>query len=108
MKSYLFLLLLVFIACDVEEKTDEIVLKDIPHDFLNKFHDIIEGCGGFFESCIAGKYLDLLFNLSREELEEIEQFALSPECYGDCVEIMKDVIKDEKILERECINLCKI
>ena len=38
MKSYLFLMLLIFIACNDEKKTDEIVLKDANHDILIKIN----------------------------------------------------------------------
>ena len=106
MKSYLFLLLLVFIACDVEEKTDEIVLKDIGHDFLEELYKIIEECGGLEdEDCIELKLMDIYYNLSSEEIAEIKNFLLSPECQNDCVEIFKDLIKDDSFTQQFCVNI---
>jgi len=107
MKSYLFLLLLVFIACDVEEKTDEIVLKDIGHDFLEDLLKIVQECGGLEEEdCIGQKLMDIYYNLSSEEIEEIKNFLLSPECQNDCVDIFKDLIKDPSQLEQTCVYIC--
>ena len=42
MKSFIYILLLVFIACDVVEKKDEIVLKDFSSDLFEKFVNIIK------------------------------------------------------------------
>ena len=105
MKSYLFLLLLVFISCDIEKKTDEIILKDIPHDFLKDIYKIIEECGPGNQECIFGKLRDLYFSLSHEELDEIQNFLLSPECQNDCFEIFSDIVKDDSDTEYLCDNI---
>jgi len=56
MKSYLFLLLLVFIASDVEEKTDEIILKDFAYDYFEELYYIYEQCDVFKDlDCINDK-----------------------------------------------------
>jgi len=102
MKSYLFLLLLVFIACDVEKKTNEIVLKDFPHDLLEDMADVIEECGIEDGDCIAQNIMDLLYDLTPDQIDELQKFVLSEECQDDCVDIFSDVIKDDSITEEFC------
>jgi len=104
MKSYLFLLLLVFIACNVEKKTNEIVLKDFPHDLLEQIADIFKECELYNESCIDEKMTDLYYNLTYEQLNELQIFILSPECQNDCVDIFLDVFKDEIETQQFCTN----
>jgi len=106
MKYYLFLLLLVFIACDVEKQTDEIILKDYGHDFLDAVADIIEECGIEDDDCITDKFTQLYLNLTPDQALELQQFVLSPECQPDCVEALKDAVKDESLTDVYCNYIC--
>ena len=104
MKSYLFLLLLVFIACNIEEKTDEIILKDFVQDLLIKIADIFKECGVENIDCIIAEMTNLNYELTPEQVKDFENFRDSP-CQNDCVNIFSDVIKDGLITEEFCKNL---
>jgi len=105
MKSYLCLLLLVFISCNVvEKKTDEIVLKDFIHDIFEKLVIIIENCG-YDDDCIEGQYSELINNLTPEQINEYYYFIQTPECRNDCIEIFGNVF-DEAYTEYYCDGIC--
>ena len=88
MKYYLFLLLLAFIACDiVEKKTDEIILKDNIHEFLEKLINIILNCGESDYNCIHGQINNLYYDLYPETFIEITNFLHSPECEKICKDV---------------------
>ena len=107
MKYYLFLLLLVFIACDVKKKTNEIVLKDFPYDFLEKFANIIDECGMEDGDCISENIADLFYDLTPDQMMEFQNFLSSEECQDDCVDIFSDVIKDDSVTEEFCkFDIC--
>ena len=107
MKSYLFLLLLIFIACDAEKKTDEIILKDGNHDIIKKLAKIFAYCGAKDGDCFMTKMNELLDDLSFEESMALKNFELSPQCQNDCVNIFSDELKDKSLSETLCnIYIC--
>ena len=65
--------------------------------------DIFEECG-LDDDCFSEKLTDLYYNLTPENLKELEEFASSPECEDECIDIFKDVIKDDSVTEDYCIN----
>ena len=106
MKSYLCLLLLAFISCNIfEKKTDEIVLKDFIHDLFEKLVSIIENCG-YDDDCIEGQYSELTKNFSPEQFQEYENFIQSPECRNECIEIFGNIF-DEEFTEYYCNGFCQ-
>ena len=106
MKSYFFLLILVFIACDIEKKTDEIVLKD-SNNILKKIAQIFVYCGAENGDCFIAKLNDLFYNLSMEEYTEFTNFRITKQCLTDCVDILSDALKDDSVSEALCsIYVC--
>ena len=105
MKSYLFLLFLVFIACNIEEKTDEIILKDFVQNLLIKIADIFKECGVENIDCIVAEMTNLNYELTPEQVKDFENFIKSPECQNRCVDTFSEVIKDDSITEEFCKTL---
>ena len=102
MKSYLFLLFLVFIACDVEKNIDEI--EDFAYEILKKIADILKECGIDNNDCTGEKMMDLYNELTFDQIMELQNFLISPECENVCVDAFTDVMKD---VEEFCANkLC--
>ncbi len=107
MKSYLFLMLLIFIACNVEKKTEEIVLKDANHEILKKIAKIFAYCGTENGDCFIAKLNELYDDLTFEQSMALKNFELSPQCQNDCVDIFSDIIKDDSQSEVLCeIYVC--
>ena len=107
MKSYLFLMLLIFIACNVEKKTEEIVLKDANHEILKKIAKIFAYCGAENGDCFIAKLNELYDDLTFEQSMALKNFELSPQCQNDCVNIFSDELKDKSLSETLCnIYIC--
>jgi len=105
MKSFICLLLLAFIACDVAEKKDEIVLKDFGEEFFEQLANIIANCGEENTECISGQVADLVSGMSYEQQMEYSQLVLSQECKGICVDAFSDKVS-EYFTDLYCTSFC--
>ena len=107
MKSYLFLMLLVLIACDDEKKTDEIVLKSSNQNIIEKIAKIFAQCGPENGDCFMAELKDFFYNLNAEDYTEFENFRITSECQNVCVPIFTNALKDEHTSEVLCsIYVC--
>jgi len=106
MKSYLFLLLLVLIACDVEEKTNENEGEDIVKELMKNISEIIQNCGVENIDCIQAKFMEKIQSITPEDLEKFKEFLQSPECPNECSDTLKSVVQDETMVTLVCSYLC--
>ena len=105
MKSFICIFLLVFIACDVVEKKDEIVLKDFSSDLFEKFVNIIKNCGETNYECIGGQIKEVISEMTIEEITEYHKLIESPECKSECIDIFSGKIYDY-FTEIYCTKFC--
>ena len=77
MKSYIFLLILAIISCNMIEKQteEELVLKDAIGDFFSQIINVVNNCGMNLD-CIGGQVGDVWNNLSEEQKQEMKNEGL--------------------------------
>ena len=107
MKSFFCLLLLAFIACNVIEKKEEIILKDFAHEFFEQIVNIIVNCGETNPECIQKQMTDFFNGMTTEERMEFIKLIQNPECKSICDECFSGKVS-EQFTELYCKGLCQI